>query len=343
MADLEAAGLADREPVLPACLLNRYARNGRRRQNRRIRTIFVHLCSREPPVTTGPGDGMAPTAGGHGRLRASHADREQVIGTLKAAYVQGRLTKHELDTRVGQTLAARTYADLGALTADLPAGLTDVLPPRRPTGAPAWSPMSKVVAGAALIVPPPAMVAAAFLSGSEKVAIASALVVVVFSMACMVAGAQMLANWHDNRSGKRLPPPSAQRGPALEHRQHRGIGDDLILCQARSDVRPGHLPGDGAILRAWRSVAIPRQGVPRHLTGLTVAVRAYFRASRSSRQACSQRRQACSQNRQCACICACRSPGRTRLLPRSYPSLGAGAKRRPEGSSPWTSSRSAGS
>jgi DUF1707 SHOCT-like domain len=34
-----------------------------------------------------------------GRLRASHADREQAIGILKAAYVQGRLTKDELDTR----------------------------------------------------------------------------------------------------------------------------------------------------------------------------------------------------------------------------------------------------
>ena len=207
-------------------------------------------------MTTGPGDEIAAAAGGRGRLRASHADREQVIGILKAAYVQGRLTKDELDTRVGRTLAARTYADLGALTADLPAGLTDVVPSRQPARAPVRSPMTKVVAGAALIVPPPAMVAAAFLTGSEKVAIASALVVVIFFMAWMVAGAQMLANWHDNRSGKRLPPPSAQRGMALEHRQHRGIGDDLILCQARGDVRPGHLPGDGVILRAWRSAAI---------------------------------------------------------------------------------------
>jgi hypothetical protein len=206
-------------------------------------------------VTTGPGDGIAP-AGGHGHLRASHADREQVISTLKAAYVQGRLTKDELDTRVGQILAARTYVDLGALTADLPAGLTDVQPPRQPTPEPVRSPMSKVVAGAALVVPPPAMVAAAFLTGSEEVAITSALVVVIFFMAWMVAGAQLLANWHDNRSRQRPPPPSAQRGPALERRQDRGIGDDLILCQARSDVRPGHLPGDGVILRAWRTVAI---------------------------------------------------------------------------------------
>jgi putative transcriptional regulator len=67
---------------------------------------------------------FAPEAGtaGRGFLRASHADREHVIDVLKAAFVQGRLTKDELDLRVGQTFASRTFADLTALTADLPAG-----------------------------------------------------------------------------------------------------------------------------------------------------------------------------------------------------------------------------
>jgi uncharacterized protein DUF1707 len=60
------------------------------------------------------------TAGGHGDLRASHADREQVIETLKAAFVQGMLVKNEFDLRVAQTLASRTCAELAALTADLP-------------------------------------------------------------------------------------------------------------------------------------------------------------------------------------------------------------------------------
>jgi hypothetical protein len=46
-----------------------------------------------------------------------------VIGTLKAAFVQGRLVRDEFDLRVGQALAPRTYAELAALTADLPAGL----------------------------------------------------------------------------------------------------------------------------------------------------------------------------------------------------------------------------
>jgi Domain of unknown function (DUF1707) len=66
---------------------------------------------------TGPQD---PAAAGGGRLRAGHVDREQVIEALKNAFVHGRLTKDELDTRAGQALAARTYADLAALTADIP-------------------------------------------------------------------------------------------------------------------------------------------------------------------------------------------------------------------------------
>jgi Domain of unknown function (DUF1707) len=77
----------------------------------------------------GPGDEISAQAGGRGHLRASHADREQVIETLKAAFVQGRLDKDELDLRVSQTFAARTYAELAAVTADLPAGLTTAKPP----------------------------------------------------------------------------------------------------------------------------------------------------------------------------------------------------------------------
>jgi len=77
----------------------------------------------------GPGDEMAAGAGGSDHLRASDADRERVVGTLKAAFVQGRLTKDELDLRVGQALTSRTDAELAALTADIPAGLTTAKPP----------------------------------------------------------------------------------------------------------------------------------------------------------------------------------------------------------------------
>jgi DUF1707 SHOCT-like domain len=55
------------------------------------------------------------------------AGREQVIAALKAAYVQGRLTKEEFDLRVGMALAI--YAELDALTADIPAASPTVAAP----------------------------------------------------------------------------------------------------------------------------------------------------------------------------------------------------------------------
>jgi DNA-binding beta-propeller fold protein YncE len=78
----------------------------------------------EAPMTTGPGDEKAAGGPGRGHLRASHADRERVIAALKAAFIQGRLAKDEFDSRVGRALGSRTYAELAALTADIPAGLT---------------------------------------------------------------------------------------------------------------------------------------------------------------------------------------------------------------------------
>ena len=76
-----------------------------------------------------PPEGV-PVAAGRGDLRASHADREQVIGILKAAFVQGMLTKDEFKGRMGQALESQTYAQLDALSADLPAGLTTASPPQ---------------------------------------------------------------------------------------------------------------------------------------------------------------------------------------------------------------------
>jgi DUF1707 SHOCT-like domain len=207
-------------------------------------------------VTAEPGNEMAAAAS-RGHLRASHADREHVIGMLKTAFVQGRLTKDELDARVGQTFAARTYADLAAVTADLPPGLITAPPPGKPARARARPSLGKVVAGATLIGLPPTMVAATFLTGSEPLAFASALVVVFFFMAWMVAGAQMLVNWHDKRSCGQ-PPRRTQRGRALEGEQDGEIGGDFMLCEARRDVRAAHVTGHGAVQRARRSPPVRR-------------------------------------------------------------------------------------
>ena len=67
-----------------------------------------------------------------GDLRASHADRERVIGALKAAYVQGRLTEDELSARAGQAYSSQTYAELAEVTTDLPAEPTGAQSSRDP-------------------------------------------------------------------------------------------------------------------------------------------------------------------------------------------------------------------
>ena len=114
-------------------------------------------------MTTGPGDRKAVGARGGGHLRASDADREQVIDTLKDAFVQGRLTMDELGMRTGQALASRTYAELTAITADIPARPIEV-PPPMPARIPARRPINKKAVACAtcmLILPP--VLGAAFL------------------------------------------------------------------------------------------------------------------------------------------------------------------------------------
>jgi hypothetical protein len=151
-------------------------------------------------VVAGPGDGLE--AAGRGHLRASHADREQVIGTLKAAFVQGRLAKDEFDLRVGQTLAARTYAELAALTADLPAGSASGAPPRRPARAQAQQPVSNVARAAICVV----MAVAAPVVLSFSIGAAAFLLFTPFYfMALAVLGAETLVSWQDKRSGERRP------------------------------------------------------------------------------------------------------------------------------------------
>ena len=60
---------------------------------------------------TGLGAEIAAVPGGRGHLRASHADRELVVGILKSAFVQGMLAKDEFDLRVGHALVSRTCAE----------------------------------------------------------------------------------------------------------------------------------------------------------------------------------------------------------------------------------------
>jgi Domain of unknown function (DUF1707) len=65
-----------------------------------------------------------------GELRASYADRDRVAEQLRIAAGDGRLSAEELDERLGLALTARTYAELTALTRDLPAVAGAPGPPR---------------------------------------------------------------------------------------------------------------------------------------------------------------------------------------------------------------------
>jgi hypothetical protein len=64
-------------------------------------------------------------------VRASDAERDRAVESLRAHAQAGRLTSEELDERVGAALAATTRADLDALERDLPGER-----PRRPPVAP---------------------------------------------------------------------------------------------------------------------------------------------------------------------------------------------------------------
>jgi len=150
----------------------------------------------------GPGDEMAAGAGGRGQLRASHADREQVIGTLKDAFVQGRLDKDEFGLRVSQTFASRTYAELAAITADIPAGLTTAKPPApaRAQGEPRIPRAGRVLAVATAVCAAMWLVAFSLpASGPDNDSSAGAALAVwvtfCYVLVLLMAGTPILADW----------------------------------------------------------------------------------------------------------------------------------------------------
>jgi hypothetical protein len=228
-------------------------------------------------MTTEPEDQRAAAPAASGRLRASHADREQVIDTLKAAFVQGRLTKDELVMRAGRTFASRTYAELAALTADLPAGLADLpagltgaKPPRgtaRARARPPLSKVAKVVISCTSAIPLSAVWTAVSLSGTERFDRLSLLVLTLTLGGWTAVLTVKFASWQEKRSRGQLPPRPAHRGQALEAKRDSGIGDDLTLAGVRKAVRARHVPDHRAIQRTWRSLVRRDQRWPANLQG----------------------------------------------------------------------------
>jgi hypothetical protein len=169
----------------------------------------------------GPGDETAAAEGrGDGHLRASHADREQVIGALKAAFVQGRLTEDELDARAGRVYASRTYAELAEVTAevtaDLPAEPTAARPSRDPWRATkiAW-----LVVYATIV---PAIFALVLIPGGPRTTGADVVILaaVVYLLFWILGVSVMIASRRAKPPGGQLPPRSAPGALA------GGAGDD---------------------------------------------------------------------------------------------------------------------
>jgi hypothetical protein len=143
----------------------------------------------------GPRDEKAATATGRSHVRASPDDREQTIDTLKAAFVQDRLTKDEFDARIDQTLAARTHAELAMVTSDIPAGLAGTRRPRKPRRR-----VSNVVRWGTSGLVTPAILAAAFAFGSLRgdggYGALAFVIAFVYFMFWLSVGADMLWEWY---------------------------------------------------------------------------------------------------------------------------------------------------
>ena len=181
-------------------------------------------------MTTGPQD---PAAAGRDQLRAGHADREQAIDTLKNAFVHGRLTKDELDARAGQALTARTYADLAALTVDIPPGPAAAGSAGPP--APGRRPLARapVAAGVCLIIAAAAIGAAILLPGDPggPGPWDSLMIVLAVSgiwTALGIMGCAALTSWDQRSSRRQLPPRPGPGGQALEAEQRGGTGQGPV-------------------------------------------------------------------------------------------------------------------
>jgi hypothetical protein len=164
----------------------------------------------------GSEDEIAAGPAGHRHLRASDADREQVIDVLKAAFVQGRLTKDELGLRVGQALKSRTYAEMAAVIADLPAGLMRAGQPgsrayRTRSRAPGNPEVRKGlrVISVSTVLTALAWMIAIVAGNSEALFIAAVWTTGVVLAVSALTGSAALGSWLDKRRGNRPPRPLA--------------------------------------------------------------------------------------------------------------------------------------
>jgi hypothetical protein len=137
-----------------------------------------------PPQPPGPEGFGAPGGFGAGitginpAWLAASADRERAVGVLRAGFTEGRLTQEELDERVAEAYAARTYGQLWALTADLPAGALPgpqfpqgqaVLVPQEAAPPSQWKPAATLIITALIIFTLAALITAIITAHGQAV------------------------------------------------------------------------------------------------------------------------------------------------------------------------------
>ena len=223
-------------------------------------------------MMSGPEGEMAARRADRGRLRASHADRNRVVDVLKAAFIEGRLTKDELDARLSQTLAARTYAELAALTADIPPG-TKLARQPRPVPAPApqsthWVAHRAVRSGAATIAGiAVAVTVMGVILGNPAVGVILAVFVVLLAavasalVGSLVGASLMLESRRRRRRSRGQSPTRPGSGAS---------GDQAPQRSPSAGPFPSRDPGDQHTAEASR---IRRPG-PRHARQATVMLEA---------------------------------------------------------------------
>lgn len=142
----------------------------------------------------GPEDERAAAVSGRSDPRATRAGRRQAADLLKAAFALGWLTKDEFDARICWARASRTYAELAAVTADVPAGLDEgPLPrwPRRAKNAVKWGASGLVTL--ALLA---AAIAFASQRGDGRYEAVALVMALIYFVVWLDVGASMLWEWH---------------------------------------------------------------------------------------------------------------------------------------------------
>ncbi len=131
-----------------------------------------------------------------------------MIDALKAAYVAGRLAEDEFEARVGQALAARTHANLAAITVDTPAGPVAARSARMP---------DRVVAGGtAAIIAAAALGGALLVGGSALILWAITMTGVLLFTVSVLLSERQERRTRGRRTRGRRPPRAAPGGPAIE-------------------------------------------------------------------------------------------------------------------------------